>query len=89
MSSTGYWWLALGLGLVVAVVAVGLLQLLLQQVWRVERAAGEVWAAGKQVAGNTANTWVLNTARVEVDRLTDEAVAHKRFLEGSSDGGAR
>ena len=88
MSSTGYWWLALGLGLVIAVVAVGLLQLLLQQVWRVERAAGEVWAAGKQVAGNTANTWVLNSAIGELDRLTDEAMEHKRFLEGSS-GGAR
>jgi len=88
MSSTGYWWLALGLGLVVAVVAVGLLSLLLQQVWRVERAAGDVWAAGKQVAGNTANTWVLKNAIVELDRLTDEAKEHKQFLDGSS-GGAR
>jgi len=88
MSSTGYWWLALGLGLVVAVVAVGLLSLLLQQVWRVERAAGDGWAAGKQVAGNTAITWGLKNAIVELDRLTDEAKEHKQFLDGSS-GGAR
>jgi hypothetical protein len=89
MSSYGYWWLTLGLGLVVAVVAVALLQLLLQQVWRVERAAGEVWTAGKQVAGNTANTWVLNKLIGELDLLSDEAMAHKRFLEGLSQGGVR
>lgn len=89
MSSYAYWWLTLGLGLTVAVVAVVLLQVLLQQVWRVERAAGEVWAAGKQVAGNTANTWVLHNLSGELDLLSDEAMAHKRFLEGSSEGGAR
>lgn len=81
MSSEGYWWLALALGLVVAVVAIALLQVLLLQVRRVERAADEVWLAGKQVAGHTANTWTLNEVVLELDLLTDEA--------GSNGGGSR
>jgi hypothetical protein len=80
MTSTGYWWVALLLGLVVAVVAVVLLHTLLREVWRVERAAEEVWQAGKQVAGNTAKTWVLQSAVQQLDRLGDEVAEHRRIL---------
>ena len=56
MSDEAYWGIALALGLVVAVVAVVLLEVFLRQVHRVERGAGAVWTAGKQVARNTATT---------------------------------
>jgi hypothetical protein len=89
MTSTGYWWLALLLGLVVALVAVALLHLLLRQVWRVERAAGEVWQAGKQVAANTANTWVLAEAAHQLDLLAAEAGEHRALYDdGGRAGGA-
>lgn len=84
MTTTGYWWLALGLGLVVALVAVALLHVLLRQVWRVERAAEEVWQVGKQVAGNTAKTWILQSTVQELDRLTDEVAAHRAMLGGEA-----
>lgn len=87
MTSTGYWWLALLLGLVVAVVAVVLLHTLLRQVLRIEHAAGEVWLAGRQVAANTANTWVLSETVHQLDLLTDEAGEHKKLLDGASGGG--
>jgi hypothetical protein len=88
MTSTGYWWLALLLGLVVAVVAVVLLQILLGEVHRVERAAEQVWQAGKEVAANTANTWVLDETVHQLDLLTEEAREHERLLRGAATGGA-
>jgi len=91
MSATGYWWLALGLGLVVAVVAVILLHLLLRQVKRVERAAEKVWSAGKQVAANTATTWLLDATADRLDSLIEEAGRHQQLLSNGSvpQGGGR
>ncbi len=91
MSDTGYWWLALGLGLVVAVVAVVLLQIFLNQVYRIERGAEAVWAAGKEVARNTSTTWLLGTTSQKLELLTEEAGRHAALLSGAdaSAGAAR
>ncbi len=80
MSDEGYWFLALGLGLVVAAVAVVLLEIFLRQVHRIERGAGLVWTAGKQVARNTATTWLLSETSDRLDRLSDEAIRHVTLL---------
>jgi hypothetical protein len=80
MSEEGYWFLALGLGLVVAVVAVVLLESFLRQVHRIERGAGLVWTAGKQVARNTSTTWLLPETSNRLDQLTDEAMLHVALL---------
>lgn len=80
MSDHGYWILALGLGLVVAVVAVVLLQAFLGQVHRIERGAGLVWTAGKQVAGNTATTWLLGETSARLHLLAAEAGRHGQLL---------
>lgn len=80
MSDHAYWWLALGLGLVVAVVAVALLEIFLRQVHRIERGAGLVWTAGKQVARNTATTWLLPETSSRLGLLTDEAMRHLELL---------
>ncbi len=80
MSTNDYWWLALGLGLVVAVVAVVLLEVFLRQVHRIERGAGLVWTAGKQVAGNTATTWLLGETSHRLAALTEEAGLHVQLL---------
>jgi len=80
MRDEGYWSVALGLGLLVAVAAVVLLELLLRQVHRIERGAGLVWAAGKQVAGNTATTWLLGETSRRLDLLTEEAGRHVQLL---------
>jgi hypothetical protein len=80
MSDEGYWWLALGLGLVVAVVAVVLLEIFLRQVHRVERGAAEVWTAGKLVAANTSSTWLLTELSRRLDALAGEAGEHAALL---------
>ncbi len=80
MTSDAYWWLALGLGLLVAVVAVVLLQIFLREVHRIERGVGLVWTAGKQVTRNTATTWLLPETSNRLDLLTDEALRHVDLL---------
>jgi hypothetical protein len=80
VSSTAYWFIALGLGLVVAVVAVVLLETFLRDVHRIERGAGLVWTAGKQVARNTATTWLLPETSDRLSSLTDEAMRHVALL---------
>ncbi len=71
---------AVALGLVVAVVAVVLLEVFLRQVHRVERGADAVWTAGKQVARNTATTWLLPKTSDRLTMLTDEAMRHVALL---------
>lgn len=80
MSNEAYWSIALALGLVVAVVAVVLLEVFLRQVHRVERGAQAVWVAGKQVARNTATTWLLPETSKRLDALTGEAMQHVALL---------
>ena len=89
MSDEAYWFLCLGLGLVVAVVAVVLLEALLRQVHRIERGAGLVWQAGKEVARNTATTWMLPATSDRLDRLTEEAMQHVDLLTPKNARGAR
>lgn len=84
MSDEAYWWVALALGLVVAVVAVVLLEVFLRQVHRIERGAGLVWKAGKQVARNTATTWLLPETSSRLDELVDEAGRHGQLLRGEA-----
>lgn len=84
MSHESYWFIALGLGLVVAVVAVVLLEVFLRQVHRIERGAGLIWTAGKQVARNTATTWLLPETSDRLDRLTTEAMQHVALLTPQS-----
>ena len=82
MSDEGYWFVALGLGLVVAVVAAALLETLFRQVRRVESGAEQIWAAGKQVARNTATTWLLGETSARLDELVAEAGRHGQLLRG-------
>ncbi len=80
MSTHALWWITLGAGLVVAVVAIVLLQTFLNQVQRVERGSEAIWEAAKPVARNTATTWMLTQTTVRLDRLTEEALRHDALL---------
>ena len=81
MSTNAVWWMTLGLGLVVALVAVVLLQLFYHQVRRIEAGSDAIWEAGKQVARNTATTWMLHQTTVRLDDLTEEALRHDALLD--------
>ncbi len=81
MSTHTLWWITLGAGLVVALVAIVLLQLFLNQVRRIERGSLDVWETATTVARNTATTWMLAQTPVRLDRLTEEALRHDAFLK--------
>lgn len=94
MSTHAAWWLTLGLGLVVAFVAVVLLETFLRRVRAIEAGTAAIWAMGKEVARNTATTWMLQQTPERLDRLTEEALRHDALLDtvlagGPHDGGAR
>ena len=88
MSTNTLWGITLGLGLVVSLAAVVLLQLFLNQVHRVERGAHAIWETGKQVARNTATTWMLGQTTARLDALTQEALRHDEFLRGATANGS-
>lgn len=83
MSNNTLWWITLGVGLVVAIVAVVLLQIFLNQVRKIERGSLDVWETATTVARNTATTWMLAQTPVRLDRLTEEALRHDAFLKAA------
>ncbi len=85
MTTNALWLITLGIGLVVAIVAVILLQTLLIAVRRIDEGVANVWTMARQVAANTATTWMLGqTPRVVAD-IKEEALRHDALL--SRDGG--
>lgn len=77
-----WWWAALAVGLVVAVVVVALLQRLLNRVHEIEAGAAEVWRKGKDVARNTATTWMLGATAGTLEAIQAEAERHDALLRG-------
>ena len=85
MSYVALWWIALAVGLVVAVVALVLLQTFLNEVRRVEANAARIWQAGKEVAANTATSWQLGALSRNLDALAAEARRHEGLLGGDGE----
>ena len=80
MSTNAAWWLTLGLGLVAAIVAVALLETFYRKIRAVEAGTLAIWNMGKEVARNTATTWMLAQTPERLDRLTEEALRHDALL---------
>lgn len=74
------WWVTLGIGLVVAVVVVILLQLLLNAVGTVERNIITLWDTATTVARNTATSWQLDSTGDQLDEIKAEALRHDALL---------
>lgn len=76
------WWVTLGVGLVVALVVWGLLELLRRSVLEVERAVDDVWTMGKRLAQNTATTHTLLVTKQRGVELLEELEQHRAPAEG-------
>lgn len=78
-----WWWITLAIGLVVAVVVTILLHILYRAVVRIDENVLDVWNMGKQVARNTATTWILAQTPRIAGEIKEEALKHAEFLEGA------
>ena len=76
------WWVTLGVGLVVALVVWGLLEMLRRSVLEVERAVDDVWTMGKRLAQNTATTHTLSTTKERGVELLEELGQHRAAAGG-------
>ena len=77
------WWITLAVGLVVALVVWGLLEVLRRTVNEVERAVDDVWTMGKRLAQNTATTHTLGTTKERGVELLEELELHRNPPERS------
>lgn len=77
------WAVSLGVGLVVALVVWGLLELLRRTVLEVERAVDDVWTMGKRLAQNTATSHMLSTTKERGGDLLEELEQHRAPMGGS------
>lgn len=71
------WVVTLAVGLVVALVVWGLLELLRRTVLEVERAVDDVWTMGKRLAQNTATSHMLATTKQRGGELLEELEQHR------------
>jgi hypothetical protein len=76
------WWVSLGVGLVVALVVWGLLEILRRTVNQVEEGVNEVWTMGKRVAGNTQTTHMLGSTKELGVELLEEVERHGALAKG-------
>ena len=74
------WWVTLGVGLVVAIVVVVLLQILLNTVKLIDRNVKTLWETATTVARNTATTWLLGETGDTLDEIKVEALRHDELL---------
>jgi heme/copper-type cytochrome/quinol oxidase subunit 2 len=59
MTPDQWWWLALGMGVIVVAVVAVLLGLVIAAARSIDGHAKEIWTTGKEIAGNTAAVWTL------------------------------
>jgi hypothetical protein len=75
-----FWWVAIGVGGVVVLVAAALLQLLVSLVKDIDRGVEEVKATLAATAGNTANSPLIGAVASGVDDILKEGLNHHLFL---------
>lgn len=76
--ATVAWWIALGVGLVVAIVVWVLLEILRRTVVDVKIGVDAVLGAGGRLAQNTATTHLLTTTKARGVDLLEELGHHRR-----------
>lgn len=86
LSGTGYWWIALAIGLAAALVVAALLALLIQYVVSIDRSVRNLLDIAGTVAANTANIPQLTATAPVLARIVDEAVIQDGYMNALTDG---
>ncbi len=82
-----FWWITLGMGLVVEIAVIVLLSLLVSFVHDIDRNVRDAWETATRVAANTATTWMLQQTGVRTEDLLNEVERHNELL--AAQGGTR
>jgi hypothetical protein len=80
------WWLALGVGLVAALIVAFLLLVLIRAVRDIEHSVGGLLDAAGGVAANTANIPKLQATAPVLGQIIDEAVVQDGYMNALTDG---
>jgi hypothetical protein len=86
MSSHDYWWVALGIGLVAALVVAFLLLVLVRTVASIEKSVDGLLVVATKVAGNTANIPQLEATAPVLSLIVTEAVVQDGYMNALTDG---
>jgi hypothetical protein len=86
LSSHGYWGIALGIGLVAAVVVAALLAMLIRSVRSIEKSVDGLLEVAPAVAANTSNIPQLEATAPVLAQIVDEAVVQDGYMSALTDG---
>jgi hypothetical protein len=86
LSGHGYWGIALGIGLVAALVVAALLVLLIRSVRSIEKSVDGLLEVAPAVAANTANIPQLQATAPVLAQVVDEAVVQDGYMNALTDG---
>ena len=85
-SAHTYWGIALGIGLVAALVVAALLIVLLRAVGDIDKSVGALLGAATKVAGNTQNIPQLQATAPVLGQIVEEAVVQDGYMNALTDG---
>jgi len=86
MTGHGYWWLALGIGLVAALIVAALLAVLLRAVVSIDRSVRNLLEIADGVGANTAYIPQLQATAPVLAQIVDEAVIQDGYMNALTDG---
>lgn len=83
-----FWWISLGMALVVLLVVILLLSFLVRLVKDIDSGVATVRDTLQSIAGNTSNTTLIGDTAEAVDAVLDEGLTHHLFLGRKVTGSA-
>ena len=86
ISADTYWWIALAIGLVAALVVAALLAMLIQAVVSIDRSVSGLLEVAGAVGANTANIPQLTATAPVLALIVDEAVVQDGYMNALTDG---
>jgi hypothetical protein len=86
LSNHGAWGIALGIGLVAALIVAALLIVLIRSVIEIDKSAGALLEVAGKVAGNTVNIPQLQATAPVLGLIVEEAVVQDGYMNALTDG---
>jgi len=86
LTNHGAWGIALGIGLVAALIVAALLVVLIRSVADIDTSAAALLEVAGKVAGNTANIPQLEATAPVLGQIVEEAVVQDGYMNALTDG---